>query len=87
MGFPGGRVVKNPPANARDISNPGSISALGGSPGERHGNPLPVFLPGKSQGQRSLASYNPLGRTESDTTKATQHSVHQVLFRAPGLLQ
>ena len=28
------------------------------SPRERNGNPLPVFLPGKSQGQRSLAGHN-----------------------------
>ena len=35
--FPGGSVVKNPPANAGDSSsNPG----LGRNPGERNGNPL-----------------------------------------------
>ena len=27
----------------------------------------PVFLPGKSHGQRSLAGYSPWGRKESDT--------------------
>ena len=37
MGFPGGSVVKNPPANAEDSS---SIPGLGRSPGERNGNPL-----------------------------------------------
>ena len=37
LGFPGGSVVKNSPANAED---PGSISGLGRSPGEGHGNPL-----------------------------------------------
>ena len=37
MGFPGGSVVKNPPANAGD---PGSISGPGRSPGEEHGYPL-----------------------------------------------
>ena len=36
-GFPGGSVVKNPPANAGD---PGSIPGLGRSPGERKGYPL-----------------------------------------------
>ena len=35
----------------------------------------PVFLPGESHGQRSLAGYNPWGRKESDMTKATQHIV------------
>ena len=37
MGFPGGSVVKNPPANARDT---GSILGLGRSPGRGNGNPL-----------------------------------------------
>ena len=31
--------------------------------------PTPVFLPGKSHGQRSLTGYSPLGHKESDTTK------------------
>ena len=33
-------VVKNPPANAEDIRDVGSIPGLGRSPGRRHGNPL-----------------------------------------------
>ena len=37
MVFPGGRVVKNMPANARDV---GSIYESGRSPGEGNGNPL-----------------------------------------------
>ena len=37
MGFPGGTVVKHPPANARDL---GPISGLGRSPGGGNGNPL-----------------------------------------------
>ena len=36
-GFPGGSVVKNPPANARDL---GSIPGLGRSSGEGNGNSL-----------------------------------------------
>ena len=31
--------------------------------------PIPVFLPGKSNGQRSLAAYSPWGRKELDTTE------------------
>ena len=62
-GFPSGSVVKNPPANAGDA---GSIPGLGRSPGEGNGNP--VFLPGKSHGQRSLAGNSPRGGTESSTT-------------------
>ena len=36
-GFPGGSVVKNPPANAGDV---GLIPGLGRSPGKGNGNPL-----------------------------------------------
>ena len=39
-GFPGGSVVKNPPANAGDIRNVGSIPGLGRFPGGGNGNPL-----------------------------------------------
>ena len=38
--FPGGSVVRNPPANARDPGDTGLIPELGRSPGEGHGNPL-----------------------------------------------
>ena len=31
-------------------------------PWRRNWEPIPVFLPGKSHGQRSLADYNPWGR-------------------------
>ena len=40
MGFPGGAVVKNLPANAREARDAGSISGSGKSPGVRNGNPL-----------------------------------------------
>ena len=39
----------------------------------RKWQPAPVFLPGESQGQRSLAGYSPWGCKESDTTEATKH--------------
>ena len=58
--------VKNPLANARDT---GSIPGSGSSPGEGNSNPLQLFLPEKSQGQRSLMSYSPWGRKESDMTE------------------
>ena len=53
-------MVKNPPANAGDLRDAGSIPELGISPGGGHGNPLtPVFLPGEAYEQRSLAGYGP----------------------------
>ena len=36
-------VVKNPPGNAGDIKDLGSIPGLGRSPGRGHGNPLTIF--------------------------------------------
>ena len=39
-GFPGGVAEKNPPANARDTRDMGSIPGSGRSPGERSGNTL-----------------------------------------------
>ena len=39
-GFPGGSVVKNPPANAGDAEDAGLIPGLGRSLREGNGNPL-----------------------------------------------
>ena len=50
-------VVKNPPFNARDVRDVGSIP--GKIPWRRAWQPTPVFLPGESHGQRSLAGYSP----------------------------
>ena len=36
---------------------------------EEGGQPAPVFLPGKSYGQRSLADYSPWGHQELDMTE------------------
>ena len=47
---------------------------VGKIPWRRKWQPTPVFLPGESHGQRSLAGYSMGGRTQSDTTKATQHA-------------
>ena len=57
-GFQGDSAVKNPPASAGDT---GSIPGLGKSPGEGAWQPTPVFFPGKSNGQRSLAGYSSWG--------------------------
>ena len=37
----------------------------------RKWQPTPVFLPGESQGRRSLVGCHLWGRTEADTTEAT----------------
>ena len=38
---------------------------------EKERQPIPVFLPGESQGWGSLVGRHLWGRTESDTTEAT----------------
>ena len=40
MGFPGGTVVRNPPANAGGVRDAGSIPGSGRSPGEGNDNLL-----------------------------------------------
>ena len=42
-------------------------------PWRKKWQPTPIFLPGKSHGQRSLAGYSAWGGKESDTTKQQNH--------------
>ena len=71
-------VVKNPPANAGDIRDAGSIPRshpwFGKIPWRRKKQPSPGFLLGESHGQRSLVDYSSRGHKESDTTE--QFSPH-----------
>ena len=64
-------VVKSLPANARDTRNMGLIPGLGSSSWRRKWQSTPVFLPGKSHGQKMLAGYSLQGHKESDTNEAT----------------
>ena len=63
-------MVKNPLANTGDVRDVNLIPGLG-RPREDETAISPVFLPEKSQGQRSLTSYGPRGRKESDTSEHT----------------
>ena len=74
QGFPNGSMVKNPPANNRSLKRHGFDPWVGKIPWRRKWQINPVFLPGKSRGQRSLAGYSPWGHKESDMTEVT--SVH-----------
>ena len=58
---------------------------VGKIPWSRKWQPTPVFFPGKSHGQRSLAGYSPWGYKYADTTEKstrvhthTQNEKHQV---------
>ena len=66
MSFPGGSDGKESTCNAGDL---GSIPGLGRSRGERGCQPIPVFVPGETHGQRNLAGCSPESRKESDTTE------------------
>ena len=59
-------MVKNLPANAGDTFNlnPWVMKI----PWRRKWQPTPVFLAGKSHGQRSLEGYSPWGCKELDAT-------------------
>ena len=59
------QTVKNLPAMQETW-----VQSLGREdPWRRKWQPTPVFLPGESHGQRSLAGYSPRGHKESDTTE------------------
>ena len=60
-GFPGGSVVKNPPANAGDTGDTGLIPGSGKSPGGGNGNPLQYSCLKNSHGQRSTVGYSVQG--------------------------
>jgi len=49
-------------------------------PWRRAWQPTPVFLPGKSHGQRSLAGYSPWGHREPDTTEQLNTYTHMYIF-------
>ena len=65
-------MVKNPPADAGNVGDTGSVSGLGRSPGGGHGNPLQYSClenPIDSGAWRA-----PLGHKESKMTEARMHA-------------
>ena len=68
-GFPGGSVVKNPPANVGDL---GSIPGLGRFPWRRAWQPTPVLLLRELHGQSNLAGYSPWGQKRLGHDLATK---------------
>ena len=64
--YPGDSDGKESACNAGDT---GLILGSGRSPWRRKWPPTPVFLPGKSHGQRSWMGYSPWGCKESDMTE------------------
>ena len=67
-------MVKNPPANAGDIRDTGSIPESGRSPGGEHGNPFQYSCLENPHGQRSLVGYYPW--VAKSRTQLKQLSTH-----------
>ena len=59
-------MVKDPPANTRDIRDVGSIPGLGRSPGGEHGNPLQYSC------LENPIGYHPLKISEHDHSVKNQ---------------
>ena len=66
-GFPCGSSGKDPPC--LQCERPGFDPWVGEILWRRKGQPIPVFSPEESHGQRSLADYSPWGPKELDTTE------------------
>ena len=64
-------MAKNLHASAGDVRDEGLIPGSGRCPGGGHQQPMPVFLPGESNGQWSPMGYCPQGHKESDTSGVT----------------
>ena len=80
-GFTGGSDgKKSASCKARDL---GSITGLGKIRWRREWQPIPVFLPGESHGQRNLAGYSPWGHKELDTSETHTHTRTGYLLKVP----
>ena len=73
-------VVKNPPANARDIRNTGSNPGLGRSPGGGHGNP-PQYSCLENHMDREAWQATVHRVTELDTTEVNYHTIFKFFER------
>ena len=72
----------NPPASEGEV---GLILGLGRFPWRRKWQPTPVFLPGKSQEQRSLVGYSPWGckRVGHDLETKQQQQINVIIHPTP----
>ena len=78
MGFPGGSVVKNPPAKAENV---GFDPWVGKILYRKKWQLTPVFLPWKSHGQRNLVGYSPWGHKRVGYNLATKQQQIQIKQR------
>ena len=71
-GFPGGIVSKVSACQCKRGKKCGFSLWVGTISWKRKWQPVPVSLPGKLQGQRSLVGYGPWGHKELDTAETEQ---------------
>ena len=71
MSFPGGASGKESICHFRRHRRHGFNPWVRKTPWKRARQPIPVFLPRESHGQRSLVGYSPHGHKELDMTEAT----------------
>ena len=69
--FPGGANGKDPACQSRSHKRCRVYLWVRKIPWRKAWQPTPVFLPGASQGQRSLEGYGPQGHKELDMTEVT----------------
>ena len=81
QGFPNGTTGIEPACQCRRHKRHRFDPWVRTIPWRRAWQPFPVFLLGKSHGQRSLAGYGPQSHKDSDTTEATQHTHHILQLR------
>ena len=76
LGFPVAQMVQNLPAMQETW-----VQTLGlEDPLEKGMQPTPVFLPGESHGQRSLAGYSPQGRKGVGHDLLTKQQQNPLMF-------
>ena len=83
-GSPGGSDCKESACHCRRCRRGGFDPWIGKIPWRREWLSTPVFLPGKSHGQRSLADYSPRGPKESDITEQLILCILEVSVPANG---
>ena len=71
------QMVKNLPA----VWETCVLSLIWEDPWRREQQPIPVFLPGESHGQRSQEAYSPWGNKKLDMTATFTHSLTQQYLR------
>ena len=86
LAFPGGASGKKSDCQCRRRKRNRFDPRVRKIPWRREWLPTPVFLPGKSHGQRSLEGYSSRGCKESDTTEQLSTAQHH-FYQPPAAIQ